>query len=124
MLLAIYLLQKIDFSSWIGDFSPNMKFVLNRTFRFMVNDISCLLLIAAMFNKSGYLRLATWIFLIEFIILLPVYFVIKISLEGPTEISSPLLSQWHRMIVNPLLMIVLILGFLYQDYIHKNNYPQ
>jgi len=51
-------------------------------------------------------------FLAELFILLPVYFALKISLEGDAEISSPLLSQLHRMIVNPLLMLVLIMDYL------------
>jgi len=53
----------------------------------------------------------------EFFILLPIYFIMKLSLEGDSEISSPLLSQLHRMIVNPLLMIILILGLVYQDFV-------
>ena len=88
----------------------------------MVNDIACLLLVAAIFNKPGYLRLSAWIFLTELLVLLPIYFVLKLTLEGDSEISSPLLSQLHRMIVNPLLMIVLIMGFIYQDYFWKKKY--
>lgn len=88
----------------------------------MVNDIACLLLVAAIFNKPSYLRLSAWIFLTELLVLLPIYFVLKLTLEGDSEISSPLLSQLHRMIVNPLLMIVLIMGFIYQDYFWKKKY--
>lgn len=88
----------------------------------MVNDIACLLLVAAIFNKPSYLRLSAWIFLTELLVLLPIYFTLKLTLEGDSEISSPLLSQLHRMIVNPLLMIVLIMGFVYQDYFWKKKY--
>jgi exosortase F-associated protein len=97
------------------------KFIANRTVRFMLNDVACLLLITAIFNSKKYLALSFWVFLTELFILLPIYFLLKLSLEGDSEISSPLLSQLHRMIVNPLLMIVLIMGFFYQDHIQKQR---
>ena len=84
--------------------------------RFLINDLACLALIVAIFNSSGYLRLGTLLFVLEFLVLLPLYFALKLTMEGDSEISSPLLSQLHRMIINPLLMIVLMLGFLYQNY--------
>ena len=121
MLLMVYLFQRIDFSNLMGIAAPNLKFVFNRSVRFLVNDIACLLLIASIFNKSSYFKLSAWLFLIELLILLPLYFIVKLSLEGDSEISSPLLSQWHRMIVNPLLMIVLMVGFFYQDYFYKKH---
>ena len=120
-LALMYLFQKFDFSELIGAYSPNARFVINKSIRFLINDSSCLLLIWAAFNKKNYLRISTWIFLTELILVLPLYFVVKLSMEGPSEISSPLLSQWHRMIVNPLLMIVLMMGFLYQDYFWKKQ---
>src|SRR4051812_44327799 len=118
-LLAItYLFQQTDFSVFLG-VGSNSKFVINKLIRFLVNDFACLMLIAAIFRNQQYVRFGFRIFLIELFLLLPLYFVLKLSWEGNSEISSPLLSQMHRMIVNPLLMIVLILGFLYQDYIYK-----
>ncbi|CAN5499258.1 hypothetical protein BH10BAC4_BH10BAC4_16090 [soil metagenome] len=121
ILVAAYLFQKFDYSSLIGNYSSNARFVINRTARFLINDASCLLLIMAIFNQSSYLRVGTWIFLIELIVLLPAYFIVKLSLEGDSEISSPLLSQVHRMIINPLLMIALIMGLFYQDYFWKKS---
>ncbi len=115
----MYLFQRFDFSMLMGVYSSNARFVMNKSFRFLVNDLSCLMLIAAVFNKSGYLRLSSLVFLVELVVLLPLYFVVKLSMEGDTEISSPLLSQWHRMIVNPLLMLVLMMGFVYQDFFWK-----
>jgi exosortase F-associated protein len=119
LLAATYLFQRLDISSLLGSFSSNMRFVLNKSIRFIANDIACLLLISAVFNKPAYLRLSSVFFIGEMFILLPLYFVLKLSLEGDTEISSPLLSQLHRMIINPLLMIVLMMGFFYQDYFSK-----
>ena len=105
----------------MGDPSPNVRFIFKKSVRFILNDSACLLLIMAIFNKYNYIRMSAWVFLVELFFFLPVYFVLKLSLEGDSEISSPLLSQLHRMIVNPLLMIVLIMGFFYQDYFSKKT---
>jgi exosortase F-associated protein len=69
-----------------------------------------------LFQKRSYLKLSGIIFGFEVLVLLPLYLWAKLSIEGPSEISSPLLSPIHRMIVNPLLMIVLIAALYYQQY--------
>ena len=122
-LMVMYLFQRFDFSILTGEHSDNVRFIINKSVRFLVNDVACLALIVAIFNKPNYLRLSAWIFLTELLVLLPLYFTLKLTLEGDSEISSPLLSQLHRMIVNPLLMLVLMMGFVYQDYFwnRKNN---
>ena len=122
MLLLTYVFQRLDFSHFIGIESAYGRFIFNRSLRFLLNDLSCLLLITAVFNKKSYLRLSAWLFVVESVIILPLYFLVKLSWEGDSEISSPLLSQWHRMIVNPLLMIVLMVGFFYQDFFSKPNH--
>lgn len=123
ILAAAYLFQKIDVAAFMGIDSPNAKFIVNKLTRFLLNDGACLLLITAIFNKPKYLLVSTWLFLAELLIFLPLYFILKLSLEGNSEISSPLLSQLHRMIVNPLLMIVLMMGFFYQDFFWKKTNP-
>lgn len=120
-MMSTYLFQQFDFSSLAGQYSGITKFVVNRSVRFILNDIACLLIIIAVFNKSDYLKVSLWIFLVELMILLPGYFIVKLSFEGDSEISSPLLSQIHRIIVNPLLMIILIMGFIYQDYFYQKK---
>jgi exosortase F-associated protein len=121
LLSATYLFQQLDLASYLGIDSPTPRFIANRTIRFLLNDVACLMLVIAIFNNGSYLKLSFWVFLAELLVLLPVYFIVKLSLEGDSEISSPLLSQIHRMIVNPLLMIVLIAALLYQDYSRKFN---
>lgn len=114
-LFLVYLFQGFNYVQGIN-LSANSTFVANRTIRLILNDSLCMVLIAALFQKRSYLRLAGIIFLIELFLILPAYLMIKLSIEGPSEISSPLLSPIHRMIVNPLLMIILIAGFYYQRY--------
>jgi exosortase F-associated protein len=127
VLAAVYLFQQFNFLQFFTDglglettFHPNVVFVFNKTTRLILNDLACFGLIFAIFQKKKYLRLAFYVFLFEIIVILPAYFIIKLSLEGDSEISSPLLSQIHRMIINPTLMILLIIGFFYQR-IRKNG---
>jgi exosortase F-associated protein len=112
----VYVFQRINLAVLLGDFHPNVIFVITRTTRLILNDLACFLIIFALFREAKYLKIAFWVFLIELLVILPVYLVIKLSMEGNSEISSPLLSQVHRLIVNPMLMILLIIGFIYQKF--------
>jgi len=121
-LLLVFLFQKVSYAEWWNRIAPeaisiessNMAFIVNKTVRLILNDAFCMLLIWSLFENRGYLRIAFFLFLIEIGVVLPLYFFFKLWLEGPTEISSPLLSQIHRMVVNPLLMFLLIAGLIYQ----------
>ncbi|MEX1240466.1 MAG: exosortase F system-associated protein [Cyclobacteriaceae bacterium] len=119
ILILVYIFQRINLAGLLGDLRPNVNFIINRTARLILNDLACFLIIFAIFRESKYLKIAFWVFLVELLIILPVYFAIKLSLEGDSEISSPLLSQVHRLIVNPMLMILLIAGFFYQHFLKK-----
>ncbi len=119
LLAFVYLFQKHNF--WVGfeGMHPNAIFAINRTARLTLNDLACFLIILAVFREKKYLKLAFFVFLVELLVILPVYLVVKLGLEGDSEISSPLLSQIHRLIVNPMLMILLMAGFLYQRYFKR-----
>jgi exosortase F-associated protein len=122
ILAVVYLQQRGSYAELINYLLPqaleishaNTVFVVNKTIRLVLNDLACLMLITALFPGKIYLKAALYLFLIELFVLLPLYFIIKLNVEGPTELSSPLLSQIHRLIVNPLLMFLLMIGFLYQ----------
>lgn len=117
VLVMAYVFQRINLAGFVGQFHPNVIFALNRTFRLIINDLACFLVIFTLFRERKYIRMAFWVFLIEILVILPSYLVLKLTLEGDSEISSPLLSQIHRLVVNPMLMILLIGGFLYQRYV-------
>jgi exosortase F-associated protein len=129
-LAVVYVFQKWDYLNAFarlfgaeGEFGLTAAFVFNKTVRLILNDALCLLLIYALFKEKKYLRIAFLVFCFEFFLMLPLYLIIKLNLEGPSEISSPLLSQIHRLIVNPMLMLILIVGFYYQNFwaIKKKN---
>jgi exosortase F-associated protein len=122
ILAAVYLQQRFNYAELISYILPqalkinhvNTVFIVNKTIRLILNDLACLMLITALFPRKMYMKAALYLFLLELFILLPGYFIVKLNLEGTSEISSPLLSQIHRLIVNPLLMFLLMIGFLYQ----------
>lgn len=122
LLIAVYVLQRFSYAHALNSLlpeslqitNPNVVFIINKTIRLILNDVACVCLIYSLFPGPTYLRVACYLLLLELFVVLPVYFVIKLNLEGDSEISSPLLSQIHRLIVNPLLMFLLMLGFLYQ----------
>lgn len=129
ILAAVYLQQRFNYAGLINYILPqvleisqaNTVFIVNKTVRLILNDLACFMLIIALFPGKVYMKAALYLFLLELFVILPVYFLIKLNLEGPSEISSPLLSQIHRLIVNPLLMFLLMIGFLYQRLSRKNH---
>lgn len=113
--ILTYLFQDFSFlSTW--PIAENTQFVLRKIFRVFLNDLFMLLFIAAWFKEWRFTRLAIAIQLVDGLILLPIYLVFKLSLEGSSEISLPLLSQFHRLIVNPTLMILLIPAVYFQKF--------
>ena len=120
-LVTVYLFQQFSyahfFSSTIAD--RNLIFIINKSMRLILNDTLCLGLIYAIFYDIRYVKLGSLVQLAEMFLLLPLYFYFKLTLEGDSEISSPLLSQIHRLIVNPMLMILLMIGFYYQMRLKK-----
>ncbi|MFN7258262.1 MAG: hypothetical protein ACK5TU_00055 [Cyclobacteriaceae bacterium] len=120
-LAVVYLFQHAGFlAGWIDKANhPYLSFSFNRTLRLLLNDFFMLLLLAGWFQSRSVIQLAFTIQLIDFFVLLPVYLLVKLNLEGDIEISSPLLSQFHRLIVNPTLMILLIPAVYFQRFIKK-----
>lgn len=129
ILLLVYLFQRVSYAGIINGalpealqlINPNVIFVVNKTIRLILNDLACMIFIYGVFQNQVYLKASFYLFLIELFLLLPFYFILKLNLEGDSELSSPLLSQLHRLIVNPLLMILLILGFVYQRLKFEKN---
>lgn len=121
LLAAVYIFQRINPGSILLDalgFIPAQSeewiFSINRIIRLMLNDFACIIMIYALFQDVRYVRLGGLVFLIELLIILPIYLILKLSIEGTSEISSPFLSTLHRLIVNPMLMFVLIVGLYLQ----------
>ncbi len=123
LLAVVYIFQRVNLIGPAGAFyttaSPNLVFISNRVVRLILNDFACFLLIYAFFQESKYIKIAFFLFVCELLLILPIYFLLKLSLEGDSEISSPLLALIHRLIVNPMLMFLLMAGFIYQKNLLK-----
>lgn len=115
VLIALYIFQRFNYAALISvNFGENTEFIINRTIRFFINDLAVILLIYSIYNNKKLLKIAFAIQLIEMLLILPIYFYFKLSLEGASEISSPLLSFVHRIVVNPIIMLLLIPAFWFQ----------
>lgn len=115
-LALVFLFQRLDVLAFLTGVqgSPDLHFGVNRFIRIFLNDAFMLLVLYALFCDIRVLRLAIWIQLIDLFLLFPVYLAFKLTLEGASEISSPFLSQLHRLIVHPTLLILLIPAIYYQ----------
>jgi len=108
-----FMFQEFSFvQHW--EISEDAKFVVRKIIRVVLNDFFMLILIAAWFRDWRVTRLAILVQLIDSLVLLPTYLVLKLALEGNSEISMPLLSLLHRLIVNPTLMILLLPALYFQ----------
>src|SRR5688572_15062310 len=104
-LVVIYIFQRFSFVSMLNSMLPQSMevthpyviFIINKTTRLILNDLVCMWLIYLLFQNKIFLRGAFYLFLIELFIILPIYFFFKLNLEGDSELSSPLLSQIHRL---------------------------
>lgn len=95
------------------DFVPKEKlpFVVNKIGRYLVNDLFTIAIIYGLFYEKKYLRFSFLVLLFGLLILLPIYLVLFLSnLEG----FSSLLTHLHRLVLNPVLMMLLIPAFFYQ----------
>jgi len=121
VLVLMYMLQRLNYSAYIFSAlslqlpSENFQFIFNRTLRYIINDLSVILIIYVLFQNRSLTRVAFALQVFGLFVILPIYFYFKLSLEGPSEISSPLLSFIHRIVVNPILMLLLIPAFYYQQ---------
>jgi exosortase F-associated protein len=120
-LAGVFLFQH---ASWLNNYisqqqNPNLFFSVQRILRVLLNDGFMTLLLVGWFASRDVFKMALILQAIDLFILLPIYLVIKLSFEGNTEISSPLLSQFHRLIVNPTLLILLIPAVYFQRFSNK-----
>jgi exosortase F-associated protein len=118
----VYVFQRSNFALTMFQFfgieqpSENILFIVNKTGRLLFNDLICFFMIFSIFKEKNFRKVAMAVFLIELFFILPAYLLIKLNLEGSSELSSPLLSFIHRLIVNPTLMVLTGIAFAYQKF--------
>jgi exosortase F-associated protein len=92
------------------------KFILSKALRYLLNDGFALLVIWGLFKKKKYIRFAVLIFFIGFLVLLPIYLFLALNYYIETQ---SFLNHLHRLVLNPVLMMLLIPAFYYQQSLAK-----
>ncbi len=118
-LVAVYLFQKTNVAALLSpDLTYLQTFLINRTIRFLLNDLCMIGLIWALFPERKYVVFALWVQLAGIVFFLLPYFVLKIYFPG---YNGPLISFLHRLVLNPTLLLLLIPAYYYQKYGMQRN---
>ena len=88
-----------------------LYYVLSKVLRYILNDGFGLMIIWGLFGDKKYLRFAVLIFLFGLLLLLPIYLILSINFYAS---SFTFLTHLHRLVLNPVLMMLLIPAFYYQ----------
>lgn len=110
-LVFVFLFQRLDIAIILGVEENVWRFMINRSIRFILNDVLAILLIYALFYERKYVLFAVWVQLFGMILILVPYFIIKFNYPG---YNGPLISFLHRLVLNPTLLLLLIPAFYYQ----------
>jgi exosortase F-associated protein len=111
-LAVVYLFQRTNVAAFLGIENHAVRFILNKTLRFLINDFLMIGLLYSLFPKRKYVIFALWVQLAGFVFILVPYLVIKLALQTG---NGPLVSFLHRLTVNPILLLLLIPAFYYQQ---------
>ena len=110
-LFLMYLMQKEIQSFFYGIVeSRYIGFSLARIVRFLCNDGFMISIIYGLFKEKKFVIIALYVQLGGILFILLPYLTIKYF----TDYNGPLISFMHRLIVNPLLLLLLIPAFYYQ----------
>ncbi len=121
-LMLVYVLQRklfyvLPFQIELGpqvydrEAIDTFSFILSKVIRFVLNDFFAILIINALFPERKYLTFAVWVFFIGFLLLLPLYLVLFL---GYFNESFTYINHIHRLVMNPVLMMILIPAFYLQ----------
>jgi exosortase F-associated protein len=111
-LVLVFLFQRLDVAGALHLATvPVYKFLINRTVRFLLNDLLAIGLLYALFYERKYVVFALWTQLAGTALFLVPYFALKLYFPS---YNGPLISYLHRLILNPTLLLLLIPAFYYQ----------
>jgi exosortase F-associated protein len=110
-LLMVFTFQRTDIASIFGIEGRTLNYIVNRSLRFLLNDVFMLGIIYALFRERKYILFAIAVQALGVVLILIPYLVLKINYSSEMRY---LLSFLHRLIVNPILLVLLIPAFYYQ----------
>ena len=112
-LAAMYVFQDAGvLSAWLPE-SAGARFVITKVLRFLVNDLLMLGLILSLFPGRGQLQVAVAVQMFGALFLLTPYLILKVVYHAG---DGPLISFLHRLVINPMLMLLLIPGFYFYEH--------
>ncbi len=120
-LVVIFVFQQFNYSELlfglIGvDLNNRWSFVLNKIIRFLLNDLAVISVIFGIFYQKKYVDLALWVMGFGFLFILLPYLWLAINYP---EYNGAMYSHLHRLVMNPVLLILLIPFLLYQKLYQK-----
>jgi exosortase F-associated protein len=111
-LVVMYLFfQHTDVAGFFGIVNRDVKFIVNKTFRFLANDFMMIGVLYALFYERKYVVFALWVQAAGLVFILLPYLVLKVVFHTG---NGPLVSYLHRLALNPTLLLLLIPAFYYQ----------
>jgi exosortase F-associated protein len=120
-LIAVYVLQNQLFydplkgypmiAGKLPDDFDGFTYAYQKVIRYLLNDGFALALIYAIFEERKYVQFAVYVFLFGLLFLLPTYLVLFVYFS---EETYTYLNHLHRLVLNPVLMMLLIPAFFYQ----------
>lgn len=110
-LVLIFLFQGFDVAGLMGVQDTMARFIVNRSVRFLLNDLLAILLLYALFYERKYVLFAVIVQIVGMVFILVPYFILKINYPA---YNGPLISYLHRLVLNPTLLLILIPAFYYQ----------
>lgn len=126
-LALFYGLQEFDFVSWQFRFNQSfggamepgteVNFIISRLVRFLANDLLCILLIYALFNNRRFVIFGFYVQLFGLVVLFPIYIYLTLNAVSNAEYSA--LVPLYRLVMNPILMVLLIPAFYFQQKLKK-----
>lgn len=102
--------QKLDYATSYTD-TETFPFVVNKVGRYLFNDLFSISIIYGIFGEKKYARFAMYVMFFGLLVLLPIY--LWLYLAQPAGLSS-MISHLHRVVMNPVLMMLLIPAFFFQ----------
>ena len=97
-----------------------LAFSVNKAFRYLLNDVFAMLLVYGLFYERRFLRFAFYVLLFGLVVLMPTYLFLYLS--QPAGFTS-MISHLHRVVFNPVLMMLLIPAFFFQVQQERRSGP-
>jgi exosortase F-associated protein len=111
VLASVYIFQQqLDWANFLNLTQWPHRLIVNKSIRFLINDLLVILLIKILFVKNQYVWFAFLVQLFGIIFILTPYLIMKIYFPGEFGI---VFSFLHRLVVNPLLMLMLLPAFYF-----------